>query len=130
MLRQRYEIIFELDQFPENILTVLATNSEIVTFFYILHDRDVRKPHFHLVVDFGSLALASSKVANWFGVPECNVLPCTSNNKAINIRILLHEVEHLKELYRYKAEQIVANFNVINELRYSQAEILKKMYSA
>lgn len=99
----------------EKILAVIAKYKSIKKYFFILHDKDkdeegnIKKPHYHVYLNFGRDSIQISSVAEWFGIKE-NSIQRIKGHMIDVIRYYTHEKEPDKHQYAYS--DITANFDV------------------
>ena len=108
--------LFEVILYPESyevgtLSDKLAQISSIKDWAYILHDKDDKKPHIHLVLRL-KCANDSTYVAKWFNVSENAIEKCKGRWSDM-LKYLTHE--NVSEKYQYSQDEVKSNFDWISE---------------
>lgn len=128
MKRRKYEVVSDLEHLPKEKMLEGIANSAVRQWAYILHDKDVNedgtpvKPHWHVHVYLND-SYDSKYVARWFGVPE-HLLEKIKDDEG-SLEYLTHA--NRPEKHRYAKEEVVANFDLEEEIKKAKERKAKKM---
>lgn len=108
--------LFEVILYPESyevgaLSDKLAQISSIRDWAYILHDKDDKKAHIHLVLRLKD-SNNSTYVAKWFNVSENAIEKCKGRWSDM-LKYLTHE--NVPEKYQYSNDEVKSNFDWIGE---------------
>ncbi len=96
------------------IESVVQSKQSVKQYAYILHDKDLdddgqlKKPHYHLYLNFGQNNVQFEHVAKWFNT-SANKVERIKTSKLFTIQYYLHKNEPGK--HQYPLEAIRANFD-------------------
>ena len=119
---------------PPRIIERLQNRKTIKEYAMILHDQDLKedgslkKPHYHLFLNYGSSNPKIKDIASWFDIPE-HAVEKVHSNKYLTLRYYLHLDSPEKHLYR--AEDMIASFDVKDyflkeSLKLCKSDLIKK----
>lgn len=110
-------ILYQEDAWEDNrIISVIQSKQSIKQYAFILHDKDVdenknpKKLHFHVYLNFGSTNVQFKSVAQWFNVAE-NAVQRIESNKASLLQYYLHM--NCPDKQQYSVDQMISNFDVM-----------------
>ena len=112
----------------DGILSVISQYKSIKKYFFILHDQDLdeagnlKKPHYHVYLNFGKASIKIESVAKWFGIKE-NYVERVKGRMVDVIRYYTHEKEPEKHQYSY--DDITANFDIMAVLEEESEKVDK-----
>lgn len=98
-----------------NILEVIDKRKSVREYAIILHDLDVeengdlKKPHYHIFLNFGDTNWKFEYIAKWFNIPA-QFVGKIKTNKPLTLRYFTHE--NCPNKHPYSVYDIVANFDV------------------
>jgi len=119
---------------PPKIIESLANRKTVKEYAMILHNQDLKedgslkKPHYHLFLNYGSSNPKIKDIASWFDIPE-HAVEKVHSNKYLTLRYYLHLDSPEKHLY--KLEDMIANFDIKEyfqkeESKLSKSDLIKK----
>lgn len=115
---------YEIFLTEEKIKAVVSSYKTIKRYAYIKHDKDVgddgviKKPHFHIVLQFEQL-MPNTTIAKWLGIaPNFVDVPKGRDSFIQCVQYLTHESAAQQKLgkYLYSDDEVIANFNFREDL--------------
>ena len=105
-----YQVESDTDNLTEEQIKEGLNHSGIKRYAYILHDKDVANPHWHVVINAPDNNTKITTIAKWFKVPENFVSVVRGKNGFIDMcKYLTHA--NKPEKYRYDDSEVKANFD-------------------
>lgn len=117
-LRQM-EIVTDKDKLNVDIQQTCMNYKTIKNWAYILHDKDDTRPHYHIYLHFGTSSVDTKLVASWFQVPE-NFVNKIKGRKVDMLMYLTHSNSTQQHKHQYSSSEIIANFDLENEIESSK----------
>ena len=131
---KHYEIVTRPEFLKEKVGDIIRRYSTIKRYAYILHDKDDAEPHYHIYINFGKSGVESKLVAEWFGLQESQINRVKGRMTDM-LQYLTHSQPSQQNKHQYSPDEVISNFDFLEEIRkskilgnfkeYSYAEQLK-----
>lgn len=131
---KQMEIVTDVDKLNVDIQETIMKYQTIKQWAYIIHDKDDTRPHYHIYLNFGGSSVDTKAVAEWFKIGE-NFISKVKGRRTDMYKYLTHANESQKFKYQYDYSEVVANFDIKEEVvkadivgnfeKYSYAEQIK-----
>lgn len=112
MVLRNCEVFIPVSACVVDVEEVLNKRFGLETWFYILHDKDVNPPHYHICLWFNN-ETTSNEVCNVFKIPDGNVYPIDCDISS-TIKYYLHWTysTDYSEMKLYDREDLHTNVNL------------------
>lgn len=124
------EIVIDQDKLKVDLQSVFMKYTTIKKWAYILHDKDDTRPHYHIALHFGKASVDIATIASWFDLgytdaegkehDGTNFIEKVKGRWAGVLKYLTHRNETQQHKHLYDMTEIVANFDVEQEIQQSE----------
>lgn len=114
---KRFEIVVDADKFNVKHFQGICTqlDSLVKRWAYILHNKDSRREHYHIYLDFGDTKVSKCFISLWFDVDSVFVEKLKDNVKVKDyLRYVIHYKAQEPYKHHYEPSEVVANFDFKN----------------